>query len=95
MAVMLRVLAIALTIVTGVSGAVQQADQSVLVTRAQEVVERLVSGEVEPLLPAFTDKMKAAADANFLRKLIPRLAAQFGAFKSQTGARFESQGGSR
>src|SRR5690348_6640086 len=70
----------------------QQADQATLVARAQEVVERLVSGDVEPLLPAFTEKMKAAADATYLRRLIPGLVAQVGAFKSQTAARFESQG---
>lgn len=90
---MLRLLLVLwLTIATGVSAAVQPADQSVLVARAQEVVTRLVSGEVEPLLPTLTDKMKAAVDANGLRRLIPSLVAQFGAFKSQTGARFESQG---
>ena len=90
---MLRLLlALWVTIATGVSVAGQPADQSVLVARAQEVVARLVSGEVEPLLPTLTDKMKAAVDANGLRSLIPRLVAQFGAFKSQTGARFESQG---
>jgi uncharacterized protein len=70
----------------------QQADQSALVARAQEVVTRLVSGDVEPLLPTLTDRMKAAVDANGLRRFIPSLAAQFGAFKSQAGARFESQG---
>ena len=74
------------------SAAAQPADQSVLVARAQEAVARLVSGEVEPLLPTFTDKMKAAIDANGLRRFIPNLIARFGAFKSQTGARFESQG---
>ena len=91
---MLRVLlAISLTIATAVQpAAVQQADQSALVARAQEVVERLVSGEVEPLLPTFTEKMKAAIDANGLRRFIPGLVARYGSFKSQTGARFESQG---
>ena len=84
-------LAISLTVVTSASGG-QQADQAVLVTRAQEVVERLVSGEVEPLLPTFTEKMKAAIDANGLRRFIPNLVAQVGAFKSLTGTRFESQG---
>ena len=39
------------------------------------------------------DKMKAAIDANGLRRLIPSLVVQFGAFKSQNGARTESQGG--
>lgn len=86
-------LAVSLTIATAVGpAAVQQADQSVLVARAQEVVERLISGDVEPLLPTFTDKMKAAIDANGLRKLISGLVAQVGPFKSQTGARFETQG---
>jgi dienelactone hydrolase len=77
---------------SGEAATIKQADQSVLVARAQEVVERLVSGDVEPLLPTFTDKMKAAIDANGLRRLIPSLVAQFGPFKSQTGARFEQQG---
>ncbi len=61
-------------------------------SRAQEVVPRLVSGEVEPLLPTLTDRMKAAIDADGLRRFMPGLVLQFGAFKSQTGARFESQG---
>lgn len=77
---------------TSLSAAERQADQSVLVARAQDVVARLVSGEVEPLLPALTDKMKGAVDANYLRRFIPSLVAQFGVFKSQTGARFEQQG---
>jgi dienelactone hydrolase len=90
---MLRFLpALWLALVTSASAAAQQADQPVLVARAQEVVARLVSGEVEPLLPTFTEKMHAAIDANGLRRFIPNLVAQFGAFKSQTGARFESQG---
>ncbi len=66
-----------------------------LVARAREVVDRLVSGEVEPLLLHFTDKMKAAIDADGLRRLMPGLIAQFGAFKSQTGVRTESAGGLR
>lgn len=70
----------------------QQAEPSVLISRAQDVVARLVSGEVEPLLPTLTDQMKAAIDADGLRRMMPGLAVQFGAFKSQTGARFESQG---
>src|SRR5688572_15754761 len=87
------VLAIALSLAATVEfSALPQADQSVLITRAQDVVARLVSGDVEPLLPNFTDKMKAAIDANGLRRLIPSLVAQYGAFKSQTGARLESQG---
>jgi dienelactone hydrolase len=89
---MLRLLAVSLAIVTGASAAGQQADQSVLIARAQDIVARLVSGDVEPLLPTLTEPMKKAADAKFLRGLIPSLTAQFGAFKSQTGARFESQG---
>jgi dienelactone hydrolase len=80
-----------LTVLTGVGEAVgQQPDQAVLVARAQDVVARLVSGDVEPLIPTFTEKMKAAATATYLRGLIPSL--QLGAFKSQTGARFESVG---
>ena len=66
--------------------------EAALVARAQEAVARLVSGDVEPLLPTFTDKMKAAVDANGLRGFIPSLVAKAGAFKAQTGARFESQG---
>jgi len=72
--------------------AAQQAEPSILVSRAQEVVERLVSGEVEPLLPTLTDRMKAAIDADGLRRIIFNLILQFGAFKSQDGARFEAQG---
>ena len=87
-----RLLVISLTVVAGASAAAQQVEQSVLVARGQEIVERLVSGEVEPLLPTLTERMKGAVDANGLRRLIPGLVAQYGAFKSQTGARFESQG---
>src|SRR5688572_6163351 len=90
---MLRtLLAISLTFGIGASGAVQQADQAALVARAQDIVARLVSGDVEPLLPTLTDKMKGAIDANGLRGFVPNLVAKVGAFKSQTGARFVSQG---
>ena len=86
-------LAMTLTVAAAVESAtVQQTDQSALIARAQELVARLISGDVEPLLPTFTDKMKAAVDANALRRLFPGLVAQFGPFKSQTGARFEPQG---
>ena len=73
-------------------GAVQQADQSTLIARAQDVVARLVSGDVEALIPSFTEKMKAAINADGLRRMIPSMTAQLGAFKTQTGARLESQG---
>jgi dienelactone hydrolase len=62
------------------------------VSRAQDVVQRLISGEVEPLLPTLTDRMKAAIDAQGLRSIMSALSLQVGAFKSQTGARFEAQG---
>lgn len=65
-----------------------------LVARAREVVDRLVSGEVEPLLPIFTDKMKAAIDADGLRRLMPSF-AQVGAFKAHTNVSTESTGGLR
>ena|SRR5215203_1533360 len=90
---MLRVLlAIGLILATSASATTQQMDQAALISRAQDVVARLVSGDVEPLVPTLTDRMKAAIDADGLRRLIPGLALQFGVFKSQTGARFESQG---
>jgi alpha-beta hydrolase superfamily lysophospholipase len=90
---MLRLLlAIALLLATSSSGTTQQIDEAALVSRAQDIVARLVSGEVEPLLPTLTDRMKAAIDADGLRRLMPGLSLKFGAFKSQTGARFESQG---
>jgi uncharacterized protein len=90
---MLRVpLAIVLITATSASAITQQLDQAALVARAQDVVARLVSGEVEPLLPTLTDRMKAAIDANGLRRIMPALSLQFGAFKSHTGARFEAQG---
>ncbi len=84
-------LAISLTIATA-PVATQQAEQQALIARAQDVVARLVSGDVESLLPTLTDKMKGAVDAEGLRRLIPGMAGQLGAFKSQTGARFEAQG---
>ena len=85
-------IAVLLTLAATSPGTAQPSEPSVLVSRAQEVVLRLVSGEVEPLLPTLTDRMKAAIDADGLRRFIPGLALQFGAFKSQTGARFEAQG---
>ena len=85
-------IAVALSVLTGAPASAEQADQAALVARARDIVDRLVSGDVEPLLPTLTEKMKAAADANYLRRLIPSLADKFGAFKAQTGARFESQG---
>ena len=66
-----------------------------LVARAKEVVDRLVSGDVEPLLPTFSDKMRAAIDADGLRKFVPSLITQVGAFKSQNGVKTESTGGIR
>jgi dienelactone hydrolase len=95
---MLRpILAISLAVVTVAgAGASQQPDPwPPLVARAREVVERLVSGEVEPLIPTFDDKMKAAIDADGLRKLAPSLVAQFGAFKSLNGTRTDAQSGFR
>ena len=92
---MLRpLLVFVLTIMAGAEfAAVAQPDpSSALVARAQDVVDRLVSGDVEPLLPAFTEKMKGAIDANGLRKLIPTLVTQVGAFRARIGARVESQG---
>ena len=81
-----------MTIVAATPATAQQAEPSVLMARGQDVVRRLVSGDVEPLLATFTDPMKAAIDADGLRRMMPRLAMQYGAFKSQTGARFEAQG---
>jgi dienelactone hydrolase len=66
-----------------------------LVARAKDVVDRLVSGEVEPVVGMFNDKMKAAIDAARLRGLMPGVAVQAGAFKSQTGARSEVRGAYR
>ena len=77
---MLRVqLAIVLIIATIASATTQQLDQPALVARAQDVVARLVSGEVEPLLPTLTDRMKVAIDADGLRRFIPGISLQFGA----------------
>jgi dienelactone hydrolase len=69
----------------------QPADASTILPRAREVVDRLVSGEVEPLFQMFNEKMKAAIDADGLRRMMPSLIAQVGAFKSQVGTRTESQ----
>ena len=66
-----------------------------LVARAHDVIDRLVSGDVEPLILTFNDKMKAAIDADGLRRWCRTLAAQVGAFKTRNGARTESQGGLR
>ncbi|HEX6162603.1 MAG TPA: alpha/beta fold hydrolase [Vicinamibacterales bacterium] len=90
---MIRALLVVTVFVFGAHSArAQQVDEATLIARGQDVVARLVSGDVEPLLPSFTEKMQAAANANFLRRLIPGLIAQLGPFKSQTGARFEQQG---
>ena len=90
----MRHLPLALVLAASAAGsaAAQQADQAALIARAQDVVRRLVSGDVEPLLPSFTEPMKRAIDADGLRRLIPGMTAKLGAFKAQTGARFESQG---
>jgi dienelactone hydrolase len=72
--------------------AAQQAGESSLVARARDVVSRMLSGDVEPLLPSFTDRMKAAIDANGLRRMMGNLIIQAGAFKSQNGARVETRG---
>ena len=69
----------------------QPADASTLIPLAREVVDRLVSGQVEPLFQMFNEKMKAAIDADGLRRMIPSRIAQLGPFKSQVGARTESQ----
>lgn len=58
-------------------------------------MDRLVSGDVEPLLLTFNDKMKAAIDADGLRRFVPSQVPIFGAFKSQTGVTTESTGGMR
>jgi dienelactone hydrolase len=91
---MLKALLALLVIVCGAESAwAQAADPSAaLIARAQDVVDRLVSGDVEPLMSMLTDKMKGAIDAGGLRRLMPGLAAQYGAFKSRTGARYELQG---
>ncbi|MEO7135754.1 MAG: alpha/beta fold hydrolase [Vicinamibacterales bacterium] len=90
---MLRILlAMALAVASSASATTQQIDQVALVARAQEVVARLVSGDVQPLLHTLTEKMQAAVDANGLQRLIPSLVAQVGPFQSQIVARFESQG---
>ena len=90
-------LAMSVIILTGAEVAkTRQADPwPALVARAHDVIDRLVSGEVEPLIPTFNDKMKAAIDADGLRRLVPSLAPQFGAFKTRNIARTESQGGLR
>jgi len=95
---MLRfLLAMSMAILAGVAFLpAQQADPwPALVTRAHDVIDRLVSGDVEPLILAFNDKMKAAIDADGLRRMVPNTAAMVGAFKTRNGARTESQGGLR
>ena len=69
----------------------QPTDASVVIPRAEEVVDRLLSGKVEPLFQMFNEKMKAAIDADGLRRMMPSLIAQVGPFKSRLGARTESQ----
>ena len=96
---MLRLLlAVSLTVITGTEfPSARQADPwPALVARAQDVVADGSSpAKSSRCCLTFNDKMKAAIDADGLRRLVPSLAAQFGAFKSQTGARTESQGGLR
>jgi dienelactone hydrolase len=84
-------LALALLATPTPNAVAQPADASTLIPRAKEVVDRLVSGQVEPLFEMFNDKMKAAIDADGLRRLMPGLISQLGPFKSQVGARTESQ----
>ena len=63
-----------------------------LMARAVDVVDRLASGAVDPVLAQFTDQMKAAVDPASLRSLFPSLVGQIGAFKEQLGARTETRG---
>ena len=90
---MSRAVLLAAIVAAAGPAAFRQPDSSErLIARAREVVQRLVSGDVEPLLPELTEKMKGAIDADGLRRLIPSRTAQLGAFRSQTGARLETQG---
>jgi dienelactone hydrolase len=63
-----------------------------LVEQARDVVARLASGDVEPLMPALTDQMRAALDAARLKSLFPSVILQVGPFKGQTGTRTEARG---
>jgi dienelactone hydrolase len=56
-----------------------------LVPVAEDVVDRLASGDVEPIVALFTEQMAAALTAEQLRGIFPALAAQVGAFERRGG----------
>lgn len=88
---MTRLLAAALLCAaTSTAAAARQTDDwAPLVARAREFVDRLASGQVDPLFENFTDKMKAAVDAARLRAVLPNVALSAGAFKSCESHRTE------
>jgi hypothetical protein len=89
---------VSLAIVTSVGPAAMSPQSDpwpALVARAKDVVDRLASGDVEPVLSTLTDRMKAAIDAERLRGIFPSVVVQAGAFKSLIGARTEARGGVR
>jgi hypothetical protein len=96
---MLRVLVFSFgTMIMALAGAApdaQAGQDDRLVERARDVVARLASGDVEPLMPAFTDQMRAALDAAKLKMLFPSVILQVGPFKGQTGTRTEVRDGFR
>jgi len=63
-----------------------------LVVRAQDVVDRLAAGDVEPVRAMFTEQMKSALGEDRLRGIFPGLVTQAGAFKARTGARTLTRG---
>src|SRR5689334_13050802 len=69
-----------------------QNDGAALVGRSREVIDRLASGDVGPIVPMLNDTMKSATDASRLRAMFPSLVLQAGAYKGQTATRTEMQG---
>ena len=73
----------------------QSPADAALTARAREVVERLASGDVAPIVPMLDDTMKAAIDEARLRAIFPAVIVQAGAYKGLEGIRTELRGPNR
>jgi dienelactone hydrolase len=60
--------------------------------RAREVVDRLSTGDVAPILPLLDARMRAVLDETTLRGVFPSVILQAGAFRGQTSSRVETRG---
>jgi dienelactone hydrolase len=89
------VMALVLTARPSSLAAGQRPGEDVLVARAREVVDRLSTGDVAPILPLLDERMRAVLDETALRGVFPSVILQAGAFKGQTSSRVEVRGENR